>query len=253
MPALLFPLLAAWLALATLPAGAAAQFTLKTPEGTEIPVAAAGDGARLLLWLPSESGITAGDREAAARLAQRGFTVWLPDLHGAHFLAPVPSAMDQLPPAEVAALIRRAAAERDAVVLVAGERGAILALEGAERFRATAPPEAAARLRGAILLSPNFYRATPEPGRDPEYVVAVSRNRLPVAVVQPAMSPWYWYVDELKARLARNGAPVFVFYLQGVRDRFHFRDDALATEHDMAARLPAVIESAWKKIEGQGQ
>lgn len=253
MPALSASLLAAWLALAALPAAAEGRFALKAPGGSEIPVATVGDGVPLLLWLPSESGITAGDREAAARLAQRGFTVWLPDLHGAHFLAPVPSAMDQLPPADVAALIRRATAERDAVMLVAGERGAVLALEGALRFRGEAGAEAAARLRGAILLSPNFYRATPEPGHEPEYVAAAAANPLPVAMVQPAMSPWYWYVDELKARLARNGAPVYVFYLQGVRDRFYFRDDALAAEHDMAARLPAVIESAWKKIESKGK
>lgn len=249
MPAFLSLLLAGLVALAAAPA-AAGGFALRAADGTEIPVDTAGDGARLLLWVPSERGITAGDREIAARLAQRGFTVWLADLHGARFLDAVPSSMARIPAGDVAALLGRAAGERDAVMLVAGERGAPLALEGLVRLRAEAPA-AAGRVRGAILLSPNFYAATPEAGREPEYVAVAARNPVPVAVVQPAMSPWYWYVDELKARLAANGAPVHVFYLQGVRDRFYFRDDALPPELDMTAKLPAVIESAWNRIEAQ--
>lgn len=249
MPSSLRSLFAALLLLAATPA-AAGSFALAAPDGTEIPVATVGDGPRLLVWLPSERGLTGGDREIAAKVAQRGFTVWLPDLHQARFLPPVPSSMEQLSGDDVAALLARAASERGAVMLLAGERGAALALEGMVRFQERAPAGAKA-IRGAIFLSPNFYRGTPEPGREPEYAAITGRNPLPAAIVQPTMSPWYWYVDELKARLAGNGAAVHVFYLQGVRDRFYFRDDALPVEHDMAAKLPAVIESAWNRIESR--
>jgi pimeloyl-ACP methyl ester carboxylesterase len=246
MPALLAPLLAAALALAALPA--AAGLTVASADGTEIPVATTGDGSRLLVWLPSEHGLTAGERDLAARLAQRGFTVWLPELFQARFLPPVPSSLEQLPAQDVAAVLERAAGTGGAVMMLAGERGAPLALEGLVRLRANAPA-AAQRIRGAIFLSPNFYRGTPEPGREPEYAAVTGSNPVPVALVQPALSPWYWYVDELKSRLAGNGAPVHVFYLQGVRDRFYFRDDATAAERDAANDLPAVIDSAWKTIE----
>ncbi len=230
--------------------GHAETFHIRAVDGSTIPVTRQGSGPVIALWLPSEHGLTAGDREAARGLAERGFEVWLADLHAARFLATVPSQMDQIPPSDAVAVLAKAAKSLKPILLIAEERGAVLALEAADLWRREAGASASA-LKGAILLSPNFYAATPDPGEEPRYLPAATANRLPVAIIQPALSPWYWWVDELKARLARHGAPVYVYYLQTVRDRFYFREDATGDEQAMAARLPAVLESAWKKINGR--
>ncbi|TXF12361.1 hypothetical protein [Pelomicrobium methylotrophicum] len=222
---------------------------VRTVDGTGITVTREGSGPVIAVWLPSEHGLTAGDREVARSLAGRGFEVWLADLHAARFLATVPSELDQIPPSDAVAVLAKAAEAAKPIVLIAGERGATLALQAADLWRRQAGASAE-HLKGAILLSPNLYVATPDPGSEPHYVPATDANRIPVAIVQPTLSPWYWWLDDLKTRLGRHGAPVFVYYLQTVRDRFYFRDDATSDEHAMASKLPAVIESAWKKING---
>jgi hypothetical protein len=230
--------------------GHAETLHVRAVDGTTISVTREGSGPVIALWLPSEHGLTAGDREVARGLAGRGFEVWLADLHAARFLAAVPSQMDQIPPSDAVAVLAKAAESSKPILLIAEERGAVLALEAADLWRREAGASAPA-LKGVILLSPNFYAATPDPGEEPRYVPAAGVNHLPVAIIQPTLSPWYWWVDELKALLARHGAPVYVYYLQTVRDRFYFREDATADEQTMAAKLPAVLEAAWKKINGR--
>lgn len=98
--ALLFPL--------TLLAGppATTTETLHLPGGTDVALSVfPAQGATLLIWLPSESGVVAAEHKTAAALARSGIEVWLPDLHAAYFLPVVPSSLQQIPARDVASLI----------------------------------------------------------------------------------------------------------------------------------------------------
>ncbi|NIP73547.1 MAG: redoxin domain-containing protein [Gammaproteobacteria bacterium] len=214
--------------------------TLTVGDGVEIPLTRyAAPGERALLWLPSESGILEQERHLAARLAGRGVEVWLADLHGAYFLAPVESSIDRVPAGDIAQLIahvRRETGKR--VHLVAAGRGALLALRGARAWQREAH---AGPLGGVVLISPKLFAETPEPGRDGDLVPVVRASDLPIFVLQPAKSPWRWQLDRTAPALAEGGSDVYLRILPDVRDRFYFRPDAVAQEDLMAQRLPGLI------------
>lgn len=217
---------------------------LTLANGVDIPLTVfIAESKDIVLWLPSENGLVPAEFNAAAELAKAGIEVWLADLHAAYFLPLVPSSMQQMPIEDVAQLID-AVRQRSGktVILISAGEGAALALRGA------AAAQAHASLRGAILLSPNLYVATPEPGENAQYLGVTSTTHFPVALLQPALSPWRWHVDELQSLLEKGGARVSVKLLPGVRDRFYFRDDALPSEHALATTLPQLILSAYKQL-----
>lgn len=200
-------------------------------------------GNSLLIWLPSESGIVAAEHKAAAALAKTGIEVWLPDLHAAYFLPMVPSSLRQIPVGDVARVIGLAQRRGKAVYLVSGGSGAALALQAAAQLGKSKTP-----LRGAMLLSPNLYTGTPEPGAEAKYLPIATRTRLPIFILQPEYSPWRWRVDELESRLRQGGSQVKVKFLPGVRDRFYYREDASPSERALAGRLPELILNALKSL-----
>ena len=213
-------------------------------QGTDVPLTVfPAKGHSLLLWLPSESGIVAAEHKVAAVLAKAGVEVWLPDLHGAYFLPMVPSSLRQIPVGDVARVIGLAQRRGKAVYLVTGGSGAALALQAAAQLGKSKNP-----LHGAILLSPNLFTGTPEPGADAKYLPIASRTRLPIFILQPEYSPWRWRVDELQSRLGQGGSQVKVKLLPGVRDRFYYREDASPSERTLAVRLPELISNALKSF-----
>ena len=241
--ALAFPL--------TLLAGppAASTETLRLPGGTDVALSVfPAQGATLLIWLPSESGVVAAEHKTAAALARSGIEVWLPDLHAAYFLPVVPSSLQQMPARDVAGVIAVGQQRGKAVYLASAGSGAALALQAAAELRNGANP-----LRGAILLSPNLFTATPEPGEDATYLPVASRTRLPIVILQPDYSPWKWRANDLQSRLQRGGSKVQLKFLPGVRDRFYYREDASPTERALAARLPELIVNALKSLKEQTQ
>lgn len=225
------------------PAQAVMQ-TLQLTGGTEVALRVyPAKGNTLLLWLPSESGIVAADHKAAAVIARSGVEVWLPDLHAAYFLPIVPSSLQQIPAADVSRVIALAQQQRKAVYLVSGGSGAALALQGAALQTKNTNP-----LRGAVLLSPNLFTGTPQPGEEAKYLPIASRTRLPIFILQPDYSPWKWRVEELQSRLQNGGSTVSVKSLPGIRDRFYYREDASPTERAWAARMPELVLNALKSL-----
>lgn len=217
---------------------------LQLPGGTEVAVRVyPAQGNTLVLWLPTESGIVAADYKAAAVLAQTGIEVWLPDLHAAYFLPVVPSSLAQISATDVAQVIARAQQRGKAVYLVSGGSGAALALQGAALQAKNRKP-----VRGAVLLSPNLFTGTPQPGEDAQYLPIASRTRLPIVILQPDRSPWKWRVDELQSCLQRGGSKVSVKTLPGIRDRFYYREDASPIERTWAGRLPELMVNALKSL-----
>ncbi len=242
-------LLAACL-LAPAAAAPAEELPVRVAPDTEVPVerhpGRPGDG-RLYLWLPSERGLPEGVRAAAAALARRGPEVWVADLLAARFLPLGSSGLRQVPATDVKALVEAALARGARhVLLVASGEGAALALAGARLWQLARPGDA--RLAGALLLHPNLYVETPEPGAEARYLPVARATNLGIVVIQPALSPWWWRLDALVGHLEAGGSTVWRWALPGVRDRFHFRPDATALERRAASLLPAMLDAAGRLL-----
>ena len=239
----------AFLFVGALASARAAELSVALNDGTSIPVRVfPARGTTVLVWLPSEVGITHGDRDAARALARRGVEVWLAHVLEARFLPELKSSIEQVPPGDVAALIARAHATTHKRVLLLGPgHGALLALRGASAWRAQGGDPAA--LAGAILLSPNLYTEMPAVGQEAQYFPAVTRAHLPIYILQPAQSPLRWWVERLKHVLEQGGSRVTVRLLPGVRDRFYFRPSPESAEDAMARRLPGLLLETVNQLE----
>lgn len=234
--------------IAAAPLSGAKQQNVTLADGTQIPVTVfSGRSNAILLWLPSENGLVPAEFNAAGEISKAGIEVWLADLHAAYFLPVVPSSLQQIPADDVAQLIAAIArSSGKTIYLVSEGNGAALALTAAAALH-----DDRHGLRGAILLSPNLYVATPEPGEDAQYLPVATATHLPLAILQPELSPWRWHLDQLQVLLNRGGASVAIKLLPKVRDRFYFRDDALPAEQALAPSLPQLIINAYKQLGGK--
>jgi hypothetical protein len=232
--------------------------TIKSASGTDISVTRyPASGTSLLLWLPSENGLAPAEWAAAQALSKRGIEVWMADMLGAYFLPLLPSSLEKIPAADVADVIEYAVTRsgKRVYVLVAG-RGAVPALQGVAEWQRRNALARQGKVAGAILLYPNLYVATPEAGEDAEYLPIASGTHLDIAILQPELSPWFWRLDDLKARLERGGGHVHITTLPGTRDRFHAREDTkvpLPSERAMAERLPELLYDSWRELPPKGE
>lgn len=210
----------------------------------------AAAGNRLLLWFPSEYSFVDETQGLANSLAASGIEVWRADLLAAHFLPPLPSSIYKVPDADIAAVINHAIKDkRKTVTIFADGRGAVLALRGVMHWQHSKQYHKAESLIGAVLLSPNLYVETPQPGQEAQYLPITGRSTLNTFILQPQMSPLYWWRDRLKAKLTQRGSGCDVRVLEGVRDRFYFRPDATPGENKMATVLPVLIRESIVRLE----
>ena len=220
------------------------QFTIKVAPDVDVPISAYGASRqRLILWLPSEHGVVGAEHEIAHQLANRGYAVWVADLFTARFLPIAPSSLNEIPATDVAQLIRTAARRHAKIYLLSSGQGAGRALEGAQLWQTHHRA-----ISGAILLFPNLYAASPEAGEAPSYLPIVGQSRLPIAILQGSLSPWYWQLNELKTQLELGGARVAIKALPGLRDRFYFREDALPREREARTQLAAAIDDSIRHL-----
>jgi thiol-disulfide isomerase/thioredoxin len=210
-------------------------------DGTDVVLSAqAAEGDVLFIWLPSEAGPQESEPHIARQLARLGVTVWRVDLLESRFLPVASSSVDMLPATDVADLIAQALRQTDKqVYVVATGRSAIPVLRGVAEWQRS--QKQVERFKGAILVSPKFFVETPEPGVAAELMPIVSASNLPIAILQPEQSPWYWKLPLTVPALEQGGSEVTVRLLRGVRDRYYFRPDAVAAERLEARRLPAVL------------
>ncbi len=240
-------LLALLTALVTLPAIAGIAPTLVLDNGAEIPVerfVPGGTPKARILWLPSEYGVRPRQAQVAQGLAQRGFEVWAADLHTAYFLAPGRSSLDGVPLEDVAALIARAGSDGRPLLLLAASRGASLALEAARQWQLGG----AADLLGAVLLYPNLYEGTPQPGSSPAYRPIAGATNLPIFVLQPELSGKRWHINDLSAALAEGGSEVFVRLLPDVGDDWLTRFEVTELEASFTPRVADMVEDALRLL-----
>ncbi len=222
---------------------------LDLKDGVSVPLRIfPAHGKTLLLWLACDEGHGVWEPKAAQSLAAEGIEVWLPDLLSAHFVPAAPSAIKQLPAADVAALVERArAVTGKSVVLVAAGPAAVPALRGALEWQRLHPGNPA--LAGAILLYPELYAVTPAPGVEAAYYPEVARTALPLFIYHSQRSPGRWWLEHLKVEFRKGGSRVDSLVLPGVRGYFYGREDATPEEDAMAAHLPELLGDAVKNLQ----
>ncbi|QKI90089.1 TlpA disulfide reductase family protein [Thiomicrorhabdus xiamenensis] len=191
------------------------------------------DAQAQILWLPSEYGVLSQERKIAEQLADKGFSVTMLDPYEALFLSPTPSAFEKIPTDWIRILIERLHDGQKPLWILAPNRAGILALKALEAYQRSEPLSQV----GLLLINPNLYLNTPEPGKSADYWPQVSNANLPISVLQAELSPWRWHLLELQETLSLQGSDVFIQLMPELRDRFYFRPDALPREKQAADRL----------------
>jgi alpha-beta hydrolase superfamily lysophospholipase len=220
-------------------------FTVVTEPGVEIPVTRYQATGDVLLWLPSEAGLTASEIHIGAQLAAQGHEVWLADLHAGRFLPTVPSSLGKIPASDIAHLIEvvRERSGKSVCLVASGS------LTGIVLQALLLPRKQGSVVDGVVLLSPNLYVTTPPPGNEAEYQEVTYKTKLPIVILQPEQSPLRWRLELLQAALEKGGSYVKVALLSGVRDRFHLREDDPPAERALADRLSGLVAQACRDID----
>ena len=201
----------------------------------------------LFLWLYSEAGPQKSEHDIALELAKNNIEVWRIDLFAAHFLPVASSSMDRIPETDISELIEYAYKKtQKKIIPVTTGRGSLPVLKGAYRWQTQYKNSPA--LAGVILMSPKFYVETPEPGVKGKLLDIVEKTNLPLFILQPKKSPWYWKLDKTIPALEKSGSDVFVQRVKGVRDRYYFRPDADSYEQKMSLKLPATLKRAARYL-----
>ena len=223
---------------------------LSLADGTEFnfeDTAASGD--KILIWIPSEAGPQTTDIAIADGLSKKGIEVWRVDLVEARFLPVAQSSMDQIPASDVAAIVDYAISTTKKQVFVVGTgRAAIPILRGLQQWQVEHSEQA--RLGGAILISPKFFVETPDPGEAAELMPIVKHTNLPLYILQPKQSPWFWKLPITKPALEQSGSNVFLQTIDKVRDRMDFRPDATEYEKQQSQLLATRLANASKLLAG---
>lgn len=226
----------------------AGETSLTTSTGDEINIIShPASGNTLYIWLPSEAGPQLSEQQTAEQLARKGIEVWRIDLLEDYFLPLAASSMERIPDIAISELIQHAINKtRKQVFLVSTGRGAIPLLRGARHWQVQQPQQPG--LAGVILLSPKFFLETPDPGIEGEIMPVVKATNLPLFILQPNKSPWFWKLDKTIPALQQGGSDVYVRYLSNVRDRFNFRPDATSDEKQLSTRLDILLIQANKLL-----
>ena len=199
-------------------------------------------GNTLYIWLPPEGGFQAVHDKTAQKLTTLGVEVWLVDLFEARFLPPVASSLEQIPATDVSSLLAVAEQTGKQVLLISSGRGTSPLLRGAHQWQQSRPAHSG--FSGTILLSPQFYTETPEPGHEAQLLPVVPYTNLPIFILQPRLSPWFWKLEQTVPALQQSGSDIFVRVLPEVRDRFHYRPDATPIEQQRGDDLASLLHQA---------
>jgi len=202
-------------------------------------------GKDLILWLPSEHGLSDSLFSIALSLSshESNTEVWVADLFSSLFLATQASSIDKVPGEllyELVKKIHRKTQKR--IYILSSGKGALLAMRASHYWLQDSVNSD--QFGGLILLYPNLFTRTPEPGNAAEYFPVTDAVNAPIYILQPENSPWRWQLATLQQKLVNANAVPYISILPNVRDRFFFRPDATKNEQIETKNLAALIQKS---------
>ena len=199
----------------------------------------------VFIWLPNEDGFQQAEFDMGQQIRKYG-EIWYPDLFESHFLPVIPSSLNKIPATDIASLIQTAAIKGNKIILIGSGRGILPLLTGTHLWQTQNTLEQ--NLAGIILISPNFFQETPQPGDPAQFLEITAKTNQPIFILQPKLSPWFWKLTHSTEELAKGGSDVYLRVLPNVRDRFYYRPDASQSENKLARTFSQNIVQAAKLL-----
>jgi peroxiredoxin/dienelactone hydrolase len=226
------------------PAKAAEEIEIPLSDGSDAFVTRyAAEGDTLVVWFPSEFGISPRQGGVAEALAARGIETWLPDLHATWFLPVGRYSLTKTDPAFLKEILQAARIESGKrIYLMAPGRTAALGLSAIRQWQVEGMQRNT--FGGAILLHPKLYASTPQGGEAAEFIPVASATNVPVYLIQPGNSAYFWRSKDIRNKLEEGGASVYLHILDEVGDGFYARPDYSEEEARMTRKLPELLERA---------
>ncbi len=207
-------------------------------------------GKHLILWLPSEEGLSPRQTTTATAMAELGLEVWIPDLHGAWFIPVGRYSLNNVDPSVIQQLLETALASKKTVYVMASDRTNALALRGIRRYQQSGEPTH--QLGGLLGFNPNLFIRTPRSGETARLLSIATASNTPIYLLQPKNSSSYWRTAELVAALSVGGSPVFIQTLYEVGEHFYLRAQFSPQEAQMSQHLPGMLVKAITQLETSG-
>jgi len=239
------------LLLSTSTFGSSFEQLVSIDDDTEITVETfEAKGNSLILWLPSEFGLSPRQTPTAEALSKLGIEVWIPDLHSAWFIPPGRYSLNNIDSEAIVKLIEKALSQNKTLYLLASGRSNVLALHGIRRYQLTG--QNTQNLGGVLAINPRLFIRTPQGGEAAEYLPIATASNVPMYLLQPKNSGGFWRTAKLIEKLSSGGSRVFAQPLYNVKDGFHTNPDYKPHEATVTAQLPLIFSHAIYQLEALG-
>jgi thiol-disulfide isomerase/thioredoxin len=202
-------------------------------------------GRQLVLYVAPGYGFNQRGMATAQALADLGIEVWMVDLAENLFL-PISNDTSHTFDGRYVASILEQAHERTGknITLLTSSFGAIAVLRGARQWQLNNPGLKQAYLNGAILFSPELYKAIPALGKDPEFEPITSATNIPIMLYQSELRNNRWQLDNVVHQLEQGDAVVYQKILPGIVSFFYEIDEfpqTLKILRELPAEIPRII------------
>ncbi len=231
------------------PAHSSEQIELNIGD-TQIEFSVFSNGANnskdnVILWLPSEHGLPDSVLDIAQSLSQENSIaqVWVANLFSSLFLPVQASSIDKISNDVLYQLLKKLHAKtQKRLFIVASGKGALLAMRASHFW--LQDDLTTRQFGGIILLHPNLFTKTPEPGTAAQYYPVTHGVNVAIFILQPENSPWRWQLATLQQHLINAKARPYISILPKVRDRFFFRPDATEQEQQTTQNLATILHTS---------
>jgi len=216
------------------------EITIVAQDQTDMVVAHyPADGDTLIIWIGSSYNFSQRAYKTAHLFAKNNLEVWQVDFAEVLFEPKSSNFMRNLDAQYVVDLISAAHKQTGKkIVLLARAYGAIPVMRGATLWQQQNPNKN--YLSGAILFSPDFFKAIPELGLDPEYLPITRQTTIPTFIFQGGRRGTAWQFPRLLKILSETNQHIYYKYMPGVAGVF-YRNDSDPAAAEMLARLPKLI------------
>lgn len=218
------------------PALAYEKTELTLPSGNNIQLTQYGeDSDTLMLWIPSEYGLSGEMVEVALNIADAGFDLWMLDLHASYMLPLGKTSIEKFSIEDLYQVMRTGKRKGyKHIILTAANRGAIPALKAGRLWQLKHP--GSTDFPGFIFLHPHLIDGSVTMGEDAQYLPIARSVNKPVFILQPEYSTKYLRSDQVIKQLATAGAKVKLHALPGITAGFHARPKDELNTVDLAMR-----------------